>query len=148
MTLLVLFLIGILIFGYQISELLVESNMPSIKYRGNYNYQSFVSAVVSSSLFALFFLLAYAVPFIPCGVHWGNNQDVQDYCSLYEHANYSLDMSNYEIIMPPFILIVLIVEICIRTVRKGNHLIYAILNTFFLSWIPLIIMYALNDIKW
>ena len=80
-----------------------------------------------------------------CSQHWDGYQHVPDACSYYDHFIVYVDFNWYIYILWPSVIIIFVTEFFIRTIIKRNHVIYPILNTFFLSLLPLLLIAYLVD---
>ncbi len=135
MQLLLFLLAGISLIGYSLSRRIGKWWLSEAEYKGYYLEQSLASAVTIVVFVLIFFTLADILP-----------SGYKDY-SYYDYYMIHLDTSWYKFILVPSIIIIFGTEFLIRTIINKNDFIYSILNTIFLSLLPLFIANVIANFR-
>ena len=98
------------------------------EYKGNYGTQSAISFLFSFVIVVI--ILSFSV-----------------FRYISDYIPYTSYKSLMYLNVIPFFCVFLAVEFTIRKFIYGNNIFYAILNSFFLSFIPLFIIWILSNIK-
>lgn len=143
MQILLFLLIGIFLFSYFLSKRIGKWLLPRSEYKGNYVQQSIGSAITIIIIVIIFFTLVHEMTYNNCALSWGMGQCY----TYYDYYMIHLDISWYKFILWPSVIIIFVTEFFIRTIVKRNNVIYPILNTIFLSALPLFIAYFIDNLR-